>query len=178
MSRSEYRYCPACAQLLVRREHGGKIRLACPDDACGFVHWNNPVPVVGAIVERDGHVFLVRSLGWPETWYALVTGFLESGESPRQAVLREVAEELGLDAELERFIGAYPFEQLNQIIFVYHLRAGAGPVRLCREELADYRIVPIEKLRPWPRGTGPALRDWLASRGYHPPVAELGTPID
>jgi NAD+ diphosphatase len=161
MSRRAYQYCPICRKPLVRGEHGGRGRLACPDPGCGFVHWDNPIPVVGAIVERDGRVLLVRNRGWPETWYALVTGFLETGESPREAVLREVREELGIDATLARYIGTYPFEQLNQIIFVYHLLAGEGEIRICREELEGYKAVPIEKLRPWPRGTGPALRDWL-----------------
>ena len=31
-------------------------------------------------------------------------------------------------------------------------------------ELADYKRVPPEKLRPWPMGTGQAVTDWLAAR--------------
>jgi NADH pyrophosphatase NudC (nudix superfamily) len=123
-------------------------------------------------------VILVRSLGRPATWYGLVAGFLEHGEHPEAAVLREVDEELGLDARLSAFIGTYAFERLNQIIFAYHVLAGDGPVRLAADELADYKEVPIEKLRPWSQGTGPALRDWLAARGYHPTVVEFGTPLD
>ena len=154
--------------------HGGRLRLACPKDGCGYVHWNNPIPVVAGIVERNGRVVLVRSQGHPETWYALVAGFLEPGETPEEAVLREVEEEIGIPAEIREYIGAYPFQRLNQIIFAYHLLGGPGPIRLCEEELAGYKEVPIERLRPWPLGTGPALRDWLAARGHHPPTIELG----
>src|SRR5262245_44183918 len=102
MSDAEYRYCPLCRTDLTTAEHGGLPRLACP--ACGFVHWRNPVPVVASIVERAGHVVLVRSHGRPETWYGLVAGFLESGETPEAAALREVVEEIGIEARLERFI--------------------------------------------------------------------------
>jgi NAD+ diphosphatase len=171
---AEYRYCPACRTELVTRVHGGKDRLACP--SCSFVHWQNPIPVVAAIVERAGRVILVHSRGWPETWFGLVTGFLESGERPEDAVLREAAEELGIETRLNAYVGAYPFPRLNQIIFAYHLYGGDGPIRLDESELSAYKEIPIEKLRPWPQGTGPALRDWLATRGYHPPIVEFGTP--
>jgi NAD+ diphosphatase len=178
MSRAEFSYCPVCGARLVRGLHGGKERASCPAEGCGFVHWDNPVPVVAAIVERRGRVVLVRSNGWPATWYGLVTGFLEANETPEEAVLREVEEELGIEAELESYVGAYPFARMNQIIFTYHVVGRPGPIRLCREELADHKEVPIERLRPWPRGTGPALKDWLANRGYHPPTVEFGTPIE
>ncbi|HEY8519512.1 MAG TPA: NUDIX domain-containing protein [Gammaproteobacteria bacterium] len=176
MSATPYRYCPLCRTELTAAERGGRERLVCP--ACGFTHWNNPVPVVGAIVERDGALLMVRSHGWPETWYGLVTGFLERGEHPEQAVLREVEEELGLKADLGEMIGIYPFERLNQIILVYHVRAHAGEVRLCAEELADWKAVPLAKVKPWPQGTGPALHKWLVSRGYQPEIAPFGTPMD
>jgi len=176
MTQAEYQYCPLCRAELAPRERGGKPRLACPE--CGFVHWRNPVPVVAAIVERNNRVVLVRSHGWPQTWYGLVTGFLESREKPEDAVLREVAEELGIEARLSSFIGAYPFAPLNQIIFAYHVYGADGAIRLAADELADHKEVPIEKLRPWPQGTGPALRDWLVSRGYQPQVADFGTSTD
>jgi len=178
MNRPTYRYCPICRTELTSREVGGRARQACPAEGCGFVRWDNPIPVVAAIVERAGRVVLVRSHGWPEDWYGLVTGFLERGESPEEAVLREVQEELGIGARHERFLGIYPFERLNQIIFAYHLLGEEGSIRLCEEELADHKEVRIENLRPWPMGTGPALRDWLASRGYRPPMLQRARPTE
>jgi hypothetical protein len=52
-----------------------------------------------------------------------------------------------------------------------------GEIRLCERELAGYKSLPLERLRPWSQGTGPALRDWLASRGLFPPVVEFGEHI-
>jgi NADH pyrophosphatase NudC (nudix superfamily) len=162
----EYRYCPQCASPLAEEERGGSLRRVCAAEGCGFVHWNNPAPVVAAIVERDDHIILVRSHGWPEGWYGLVTGFLEHGEMPEEAVLREVEEETGLEAELAGYVGMYPFYRMNQLLIVYHVLAGPGDIRLDETELSDWREVPVEKVRPWPQGTGVALRKWLAARGY------------
>jgi NADH pyrophosphatase NudC (nudix superfamily) len=176
MPPTDFRYCPRCRTELVSAERGGLERLACP--ACEFVHWRNPVPVVGAIVERAGRIVLVHSLGRPPHWFGLVAGFLETGETPQECALREVKEEIGLDATPGAFIGVYPFERLNQIIFVYHVRVGDGEIRLAADELDAYKEIPIERIRPWPQGTGPGLRDWLATRGFHPPFADFGTPQD
>ena len=177
MADSDYRYCPQCRAELAPTERGGQTRLACPQ--CSFVHWRNPVPVVAAVVERADRVVLVHSLGRPPHWFGLVAGFLERGEHPEAAVLREVAEELGLEGRLAGTVGIYPFERLNQVIFIYHVVVAADKaITLAADELDDYKEVPLDKLRPWRQGTGPGLRDWLVARGYDPQVVDFGTPLD
>lgn len=168
---SDYQYCPRCATALVAQFHGGHDRQACP--ACGWVHWDNPTPVVAAVVERNDHVVLVQSIGWPAHFFGLVTGFLEKSESPEDAVLREVKEELGLEAKLGEFLGLYPFFRRNQLLICYHVEAHQGEIELETAELAAYREVPIAKVRPWNAGTGYALADWLRSRGYEPEFVEI-----
>jgi NADH pyrophosphatase NudC (nudix superfamily) len=158
----EDRFCPSCGGPLTTREDGGRARKACADAGCGRVLYDNPTPVVAAIVERDGAVVLARAKNFPETWFGLVTGFLEHGEDPREGVLREVKEELGLDGEIVELVGVYPFSPMNQVIVAYHVRA-SGEIAL-GEELAAFKLVPVEKLRPWPFGTGEAVKEWLARR--------------
>jgi NADH pyrophosphatase NudC (nudix superfamily) len=153
------RFCPRCGGSLARREIGGAERGVCADQACGFVFWDNPVPVVAALVEHEGEIVLANNHDWPDHWFGLVTGFLEKRESPEAAVLREVQEELGLSGTIASLIGLYPFEQMNQIIMAYHVRA-EGVIRLGEELRAVKRIQPA-KLRPWDFGTGLAVRDWL-----------------
>jgi NADH pyrophosphatase NudC (nudix superfamily) len=140
----------------------GAARFACTRD-CGYVHWDNPVPVVAAIVEHEGAVILARNKAWPDPkMFGLITGFLEKGEAPETAVRREVKEELSLDALAVHFVGLYPFERRNELIIAYHVPA-AGVLRL-GEELAEYRRIAPAKLRPWDFGTGLAVRDWLKGR--------------
>ena len=159
----EPKYCPACASALVPRISEGRPRLACGSGTCGYVFYDNPVPVVAALVEHGDTVLLVRNKGWPEKWYGLITGFLEKGESPQEGVLREVEEEVGLKGEIVSFIGAYPFEEMNQLILAWHVR-GHGEIAV-GNEIAGVKAVPPDKLRPWPLGTGLAVRDWLSARG-------------
>ena len=160
---TNFSHCPRCALGLVQRAHSGRERLLC--QGCGFVHYDNPLPVVAGIVETAAGVVLVRSHGWPEKMFGLVTGFLERGETPEEAVVREVREEVGLDAKVVSLVGVYPFTERNEVILAYALSA-EGDVQL-GDEIVEYRVVPKAKLRPWPFGTGHAVADWLA----HSPLA-------
>jgi NAD+ diphosphatase len=155
----EMTFCPWCGSRLGTKILEGKDYRACVTGSCGYVFWNNPLPVVAAIVEHEGAVIIARGKGWPANMFGIITGFLERGESPEDAVLREVHEELGLAGELKGFVGIYPFFQANQLLLVYHV-AAEGTITL-NEELAEIKHVTSDKLKPWPMGTGPAVRDWL-----------------
>lgn len=168
---SAFKFCPRCAKLLIEREQGGFIRRQCPDASCGFVHWDNPTPVVAAIVEHEGEIVLARNKLWTHRFFGLITGFLERNEDPAEAVLREVEEELGLKAHSPSFIGHYTFERMNQLIVAYHVIAD-GEIVL-GDELSEYMRVAPDQARYWPAATGLALRDWLVSRGHAPQVIDL-----
>lgn len=158
------KYCPQCSKELIVKHRDGHDRILCPDETtCGYVFWNNPTPVVAAIVEHEGDVILARNAAWPPDWYAMITGFLEAKESPEEGILREVKEELNLDGTIVEFIGVYPFHYMNQLIVAYHVQA-TGEIQLS-EELIDYKRMKPEHIRPWPSGTGQAMKKWLADRG-------------
>lgn len=171
---SELRFCPQCASPLTLGQRGGSQRLVCTSPSCDFVHWDNPVPVVAAVVEHEGQVLLARNVAWPRGFYGLITGFLERNESPQWGVQREVEEELGLSPQGAHFIGLYDFHRKNQLIIAYHVPA-TGVVRL-NEELDDWKHIPIDQARYWDGGTGLALRDWLRGRGLDPTAIELHWP--
>ncbi|MGN8199728.1 NUDIX domain-containing protein [Salinisphaera sp. RV14] len=170
------RYCPVCATPLVVREIADMDRLACPADDCGYIFWDNPIPVVAGVVEHEGHLVFARNAKWPRGMYGLVTGFLEPREDPAEGVVREVAEELGIEAEITEFIGAYGFARKNQLLLAYHL-VGQGEIAL-NEELAEWFHVPKHEAEYWPGGTGLAVRDWLRAQGYDPQPRELPAQVE
>ena len=69
-------------------------------------------------------------------------------------------EELGLSSGAATLIGVYPFARRHEVLIAYPLPAH-GEIRL-NEELAEFRLIAREKLKPWDFGTGLAVRDWLA----------------
>ncbi len=171
-----FRFCPTCAtalQPIEQLEDGGlKLRLRCP--ACHWTHWNNPTPVLAAVIEcadRGGQVLLARNAAWSGRMFALITGFMEAGETPEEGIGREVAEETALEVLSLDLIGVYDFQRMNQVIIAYHALA-RGEVRLS-PELAEYKLFEPADLVCWPAGTGYALADWLRRRGIEPPFMDL-----
>jgi len=137
-------------------------RLACSNRQCSYVFWNNPVPVVAALVRHDGKYILARNVQWPKHLYSVISGYLEAGETPEQAVLREVNEELGLVGETVQHIGNYTFVAKNQIILGYEVHATGVITK--NHELADIKQLLPEQLANYDFGpltiTKNLLEDW------------------
>jgi NAD+ diphosphatase len=163
-----FKFCPQCATELVlieQMEDGGMTaRLRCL--ACDFVHWNNPTPVLAAIVQYGDQILLARNAAWPGKMFALITGFMEAGESPQGGIAREVKEETHLDCSEVNLVGVYDFQRMNQIIIAYHVVA-SGEIKLS-PELAEYRLYNYADIKCWPAGTGYAMADWLKGQGFEP----------
>ncbi|HEY8709971.1 MAG TPA: NUDIX domain-containing protein [Burkholderiaceae bacterium] len=175
----QFNFCPNCAtplKLLAQMEDGGeKARLRCP--GCAWTHWNNPTPVLAAVIEladRGGQVLLARNAAWSGRMFALITGFMEAGETPEEGIRREVFEETSLCVDTLGLIGVYDFQRMNQIIIAYHAVA-RGEIALS-PELAEYRLYRPEDIKCWRAGTGYAVADWLTARGITPQWIDLPSP--
>lgn len=142
-----YRYCPYCATPLSTRRIEHIERLICDAPGCNFVFWNNPVPVVAALVEYQGQYLLARNVKWPRRIFSLITGFLDPQETPEQAVVREVKEELNLEGVITRFIGHYAFPEKNQLILAFALCA-TGELAT-NQEIAEIKHLSLEALRAY-----------------------------
>jgi len=135
----EYKSCPYCASLLKRNAQGF---LACE---CGFVHWDNPVPVVACVVPMqhrwlvdagistagipDGGLLLVQRDKQPfEGEWCFACGFMEKHGHPKDEAARETMEETGIRVRIERMLCAcnpMPGE-INQIVISYLARPVGG----------------------------------------------------
>ncbi|MEJ2618766.1 MAG: NUDIX domain-containing protein, partial [Candidatus Thiodiazotropha sp.] len=117
------KYCSKCGNKLTTKRIDGQARYVCVNEECGYVFWNNPIPVVAALVKCDEKYILARNVSWAKGIFSVITGYLESEESPEDAALREVSEELGLNGMITRHIGNYAFHKKNQVILCYEVVA-------------------------------------------------------
>ena len=165
---ADFRFCPQCAtslEWISRAEDGGdKLRLRCV--ACDWTHWNNPTPVLAAIIEYRGQVLLARNAAWSGRMFALITGFMEAGETPEEGIAREIKEETNLDVLSLDLVGVADFQRMNQVIITYHAVA-EGEISLS-PELVEYKLLDPQDVMCWPAGTGLALAQWLRGRGIEP----------
>lgn len=96
-----------------------------------------------AIILHADHVLLVKARD--KNHWQLPGGRLESGESPVEAVVREVREETGLRARVVRLTGRYRRED-GTLARVYCARA-RGKLSGGGREIVDQRWVPIRRAK-------------------------------
>jgi ADP-ribose pyrophosphatase YjhB (NUDIX family) len=92
-------FCPHCSNKIDKKEENGMLRDWCLH--CGVYFYENPLPVVSAIVVQDRQILLVKRGKAPyKGWWCLPTGFAEIGESIEDAALRELEEEAGIQGKI------------------------------------------------------------------------------
>ncbi|MFH0830992.1 MAG: NUDIX domain-containing protein [Parcubacteria group bacterium] len=64
---------------------------------------------VRAIIVKDGMLLTIRRTKTTETYWVLPGGGIEDGETPQQALVREVKEETGLDCVIGEYVANYPY---------------------------------------------------------------------
>lgn len=86
---------------------------------------------------------------WPGAWDIAVGGVVATGEAWELAAARELAEELGVVAELAYLgEGEYADESVRELARVYGVRS-EGPFRLVDDEIVDVAWLPMADLRAW-----------------------------
>ncbi len=102
-----FKYCPFCKCKLCKVSAEGRIRLACKK--CGWINYNNPLPVVVcAAVRSDKKILIVKRNHEPgKNKWSLPGGFIEYDEKPEKACLRELKEETGVEGEIIKLAGVY-----------------------------------------------------------------------
>ncbi|MFQ5495788.1 MAG: NUDIX domain-containing protein [Phycisphaerae bacterium] len=93
------------------------------------------------VLSRDGAYLMIRraaGVAKAGLW-CFPGGHVERGETPREAVRRELAEELGLVVEPFERVGSVRVPDSRHVLAVWRVRRIGGEVRPARDEVADVR---------------------------------------
>lgn len=139
---------------------------------------DDAVSVVAALAERGGRVFLARRgghKGSPGLW-ELPGGKLEDGESPAAALVRELREELGIEARVEMEAYDRRDQRIDSRAFrflVFRASWDREPSASTDHDAWGYfgpRDIPFEALAPL---DGTVLRRWAGEKAE---VGDRGEP--
>lgn len=115
-------------------EGDNRPRLVCGD--CGFVKYENPKIVVGAVVRWDDRVLLCRRAIDPRRgFWTLPAGYLELGETTAEGAKREAREEATAEIELDGLLAVYSVPRLSQVQVIYRARLVAPEIAAGPESL-------------------------------------------
>lgn len=116
--RARNRHCGACGAA-VEFQRGGFV-AHCP--ACGSDHYPRVDPAVIVAVSDGERLLLGRQPGWVPGRWSVLAGFVEPGETPEQAVVREVHEETGVRVRDCRYLAAQPWPFPGSLMLGYIAR--------------------------------------------------------
>ncbi|MBT3603881.1 MAG: NUDIX hydrolase [Candidatus Latescibacteria bacterium] len=122
---STARFCERCGTVLVQRQVEDRLRPCCP--ACDFVAYLDPKVAAGVIVTlNDEVVLLKRNIEPGFGKWVFPGGYVDAGEPPEKAAVREAWEEVGLDVELDSLLGVFSIEGQRVILMVFtgHVTGG------------------------------------------------------
>ncbi len=104
------------------------------------------------VFNSQGDVYLQKRPEWkdiqPGKWDTAVGGHIDYGETPEEALRREVREELGIEAFQPEPMGRYVFDSKRERELVYvNKTTYDGPIRPSAEELDGGRFWTIQEIR-------------------------------
>ena len=109
---------PAGPTVLKVPEGDNRERLVC--ESCGFILYQNPMVVVGAVCTWDDRILLCRRGIEPRRGYwTIPAGYLELGETTAEGAAREAMEEAGAEIEIEALLAVYNIPRISQVQLIY-----------------------------------------------------------
>lgn len=148
---------PRPAGAFARRVPAGddRERLVCGD--CGFIQYENPKVVVGAVCRWQDRLLLCRRAIPPRPgFWTLPAGYLELNETTAAGARREAWEEARARIELDSVLAVYSIPRLSQVQVIYRARLLA-PEIAAGPESAEVGLFAWNAL-PWDDLAFPSVR--------------------
>jgi 8-oxo-dGTP diphosphatase len=123
-------FCIQCGTPLRHEEKFGRIRPVCP--ACGWIYFTDPKVAVAVVVLDKNKVLLARRINPPnQGCWSLPAGFMDAGEDPREACMRECLEETGLVVKIGDLLDLFSgreHERGADLVLIYKAELVGGIV--------------------------------------------------
>lgn len=99
------------------------------------------IHVVAAVIEQDGKIFATqRGYGDYKDWWEFPGGKMEPGESPEEALVREIREELDTEISVGKLITSveYDYPKFHMLMDCFMCNIVSGDLKLLEHEAARW----------------------------------------
>ena len=151
------RFCPSCGTKTVMQT---TISKQCPN--CKYEIYPVVSPAILVLIRKGDAILLVHARNFRGSFYGLVAGFLETGETLEECVRREVMEETGLEINNITYFGNQPWPYPSNLMVGFIADYVTGTIRLQDEELSEGAFFTKDNLPELPRKLSLARKmiDW------------------
>jgi NAD+ diphosphatase len=140
----QHRFCGRCGAA-TRGDLAGHVRV-CTREGCGHQVFPRLDPAVIVLVTCGDRCLLGRQPRWPAKRYSTLAGFVEPGESIEEAVVREIAEETGVNVSEITYHSSQPWPFPASLMLGFTAVASCPAIRVDHAELEDARWFSREEL--------------------------------
>ncbi len=117
---------------------------------CGKEIWPLLATAIIVLIHREDKVLLVHARNFRGKFFGLVAGFVETGETLEEAVVREVHEEVGIKIKNIRYFASQPWPYPCGLMVGFTADYVSGDLHLQRSELDDAGWFDRDHLPPVP----------------------------
>ncbi len=141
-----FQYCGRCGTPTEGKE--GERAKICP--ACGLMNFPRLSPAIMAAVVKGDQLLLANGRGFPSSFFSVLAGFVEPGETLEECVAREVKEEVGIAVQNIRYFGSQPWPFPNSLMIAFTAEYHRGEIHVDGEEIntADWFSADSLPFRP------------------------------
>ena len=143
-----HRYCGRCGGETVPRENE-RARICVP---CKRTSYPPVAPVIMILITHGRKLLLARKVGWGNTRYSALAGFVEPGETLESTVIRETREEVGVEIKNIRYFGSQPWPFPNNLMIAFTAEYAGGAVTPDGVEIEEAAFFDVDDMPTLPPG--------------------------
>jgi NAD+ diphosphatase len=156
-----HRFCGGCGQPTADR--ADERAKQCP--ACGLINYPRLSPAIIVAVVKGDKLLLARNRRFRGSFFSVLAGFVEPGETLEACVRREIREEVGLAVDNIRYFGSQPWPFPNSLMVGFVADYARGKIQVDNDELVEADWFSAHQLPQVPSRISIArqLIDWFVN---------------
>ncbi len=171
-----YRFCRQIP------EGDDRERMICSD--CGWIHYENPKIIVGAVATWQGRFLLCkRGIEPRQGYWTIPAGFMELRETAEQGAAREAWEEARTRLRIGSLLGLYSIPRAGQVHMIYRAEMLSSEFAAGSESLEvrlfTWEEIPWQDLaflsNHWALKHFQEAREWTSFPPFGVPAADVAT---